>query len=461
MANSTQKPVPPALTKKHLAKMQRENLWRRYLIIGTVVVIALIVGVILYGLVFQTLVQAGQPVATIDNQKVTTRQFQNRARFQRANLLNNAFQTYQFAQSFNDPSFQSSFASQMQQIKAQLETTALGREVVDTMVEDVVIEMEAKKRGIQVTDEEVRGSFEEVFGYYPKGTPTSEPTLAPLATSTLSALQLTLIPPTATPQPTAVITATEVITPTAVPPTPTATSFPTQTAVPTATPDTVEGSDFYTQAIENFSTNYSVPENEFRATLNEILKAQLYRQRLRESVLAELNLSRTEPQVWARHILVADETLAKEIYERLQKGEDFCALAAEFSTDTSNKDRCGDLNWFPKGQMVMEFEQAAFALKVGEISQPVKSSFGYHIIQSLGNEERPLSDSVYQNLQDTKFQEWLDARKAEHQISILEDRWPSRVPAEPPWPAAFDQFISQIQQPVPQPTVILETTPTP
>ncbi len=461
MANPTQKPVPPALTKKHLAKLQREAMWRRYLIIGTIVVLALIVGVVLYGLVFQTVIQAGQPVATIDDQKITTRQFQDRARFQRANLLNNAFQTYQFAQSFNDPSFQSSFASQMQQIKAQLETTALGRQVIDTMVEDVVIEMEANQRGIQVTDEELRGSFEEVFAYYPNGTPTSEPTLVPLATSTLSALQLSLIPPTATPQPTAVITATEVITPTAVPPTPTATSFPTQTAVPTATPDTVEGSDFYTQAIENFSGNYGVPENEFRATLNEILKAQLYRQRLQESVLAELDLSRTEAQVWARHILVADETLAKEIYDRLQQGEDFCALAAEFSTDTSNKDTCGDLNWFPKGQMVMEFEEAAFALEVGEISQPVKSSFGYHIIQSLGNEERPLSDSEYQTLQDTKFQEWLDARKAGRQISILEERWPSRVPAEPVWPLAFDQFISQIQQPVPQPTVILETTPTP
>jgi parvulin-like peptidyl-prolyl isomerase len=77
------------------------------------------------------------------------------------------------------------------------------------------------------------------------------------------------------------------------------------------------------------------------------------------------------------------EALAKaqEIRRKLAAGGDFAALAAQESDDTGSKDKGGDLNFFKHGQMVPQFDQAAFSLKVGEISEPVKTQFGYHIIK--------------------------------------------------------------------------------
>ena len=94
-----------------------------------------------------------------------------------------------------------------------------------------------------------------------------------------------------------------------------------------------------------------------------------------------------EPEIHARHILVGTEAEAKEIAERLKKGEDFATLAKEKSKDT-NADG-GDLGYFGKGQMLKPFEDAAFALEVGQISDPVQTQFGWHIIKVEEKRDRP------------------------------------------------------------------------
>lgn len=87
-------------------------------------------------------------------------------------------------------------------------------------------------------------------------------------------------------------------------------------------------------------------------------------------------------QVRAAHILVSSEDKAKDLLQRLAKGENFADLAKRFSSCPSGKNG-GDLSWFGKGMMVKEFEEAAFGGQKGAVVGPIKTQFGYHLIKIL------------------------------------------------------------------------------
>ncbi|MBO0739939.1 MAG: peptidylprolyl isomerase [Hyphomicrobiaceae bacterium] len=89
---------------------------------------------------------------------------------------------------------------------------------------------------------------------------------------------------------------------------------------------------------------------------------------------------KSDQEVRARHILVDSKDKAREVYEKLAHGSDFARLAKEYSKDPGSKDQGGDLGFFGRGQMVPQFEEVAFRLKKGEISEPFESQFGWHIV---------------------------------------------------------------------------------
>ncbi|NLM72822.1 MAG: foldase [Clostridiaceae bacterium] len=93
-----------------------------------------------------------------------------------------------------------------------------------------------------------------------------------------------------------------------------------------------------------------------------------------------------EEEVQASHILVDDEETANKVKKLLDDGGDFAALAKEYSKDGSAQSG-GDLGYFTKGEMVQEFEDAAFSMEIGQVSEPVKSEYGYHIIKVTDKKE--------------------------------------------------------------------------
>ena len=119
-------------------------------------------------------------------------------------------------------------------------------------------------------------------------------------------------------------------------------------------------------------------------------------------------------QVRARHILVETEEQAKELKERLAAGEDFAALAKEHSIDRGSAARGGDLGWFGRGVMVEPFEKAAFSLKPGEVSDPVQTDFGYHLI--LVEERREAREAVLDEETRSAIEDQLRAEKLSQRI---------------------------------------------
>lgn len=123
-----------------------------------------------------------------------------------------------------------------------------------------------------------------------------------------------------------------------------------------------------------------------------------------------------EEQIEASHILVATEEEASEILARLDAGESFSDLAQELSLDTNTGANGGELGWFPRGAMVSSFEDAAFALEPGELSDVVETDYGFHIILLTDKDVRPLDETWAQLRQQQAFMDRLTTLESEATI---------------------------------------------
>ncbi|MCG1022455.1 peptidylprolyl isomerase [Sutcliffiella horikoshii] len=106
----------------------------------------------------------------------------------------------------------------------------------------------------------------------------------------------------------------------------------------------------------------------------------------------------------ASHILVEDEETATEVKKKLDEGADFAELATEYSTDTGSAQNGGDLEWFGSGDMLTEFEEAAYSLEINEVSEPVESMYGFHIIKVTDKKEKPPLEEIKEEVEQEILQ---------------------------------------------------------
>lgn len=151
-------------------------------------------------------------------------------------------------------------------------------------------------------------------------------------------------------------------------------------------------------------------------------------------------------QVRARHILVADLKTAQKVEADLKAGKHFAAEAEKYSIDPGSKDKGGELGWFRRGQMVPAFDKAAFSLPIKQISAPVKSPFGYHIIEvearqpgvkaTLANTHDRIEDMLRQQQEAPLIQPFLMGLQQKANIQVTDPRFQAAFPTPVPAPSA-------------------------
>ena len=153
------------------------------------------------------------------------------------------------------------------------------------------------------------------------------------------------------------------------------------------------------------NTNGYANEADLRNDLQEALLTNKVRDQLISGLTGNVQ------QVNARHILVRTEAEAGDVLQRLQNGEGFEVLAAQFSQDVTTKDFGGNLGWFTRDELMdVTLADIAFGLQVGEIAGPISTRLGYHIIQTLDKSERPVEPERLPMLMENLFTNWLDSQ---------------------------------------------------
>jgi foldase protein PrsA len=190
------------------------------------------------------------------------------------------------------------------------------------------------------------------------------------------------------------------------------------------------GEEAFKQALESNNTTLAFLKQDLKnyLTIKQLLEPQIeITEEEMKTYFDENKDSFAEAeQIKASHILVPDEKTANKVKQKLNDGGDFAELAKDYSTDDSTKDSGGDLGYFAKGTMVSEFEDVAFGLAVDQVSKPVKTEFGYHIIKveakkkakeaNYNDSKEEIKETLVDQKIDSEYTTWLENKKKSYDI---------------------------------------------
>jgi len=388
MAKKTRKRA--SLTRKQIARSKKAQREQRMIIIGLTVVSVVIAVVLGLGLYQEYVAKPASPVAVVNGVPIRTDAYQKMVRYQRLLMLN-YIANLQAQKAQLDPADESSqfLAQYLQQSidQVQSQMLTLDMQVLDNLIDEELIRQEAAKNGLTVTEQEVDDAIrrEVARGAGFVTVPDATATAAAAVEATATAAFFTPTPlPTATPT----LTVTAAVSPT--------TPTPMVSPAPLPTPQVMTEGEFlerYNAMLDTLRKEAGLSEADYR----RIIEADLLYDKLQDLFASQVPTSEEEAQA---------------VLARLEAGEDFASLAKELSTDEATKEDGGDLGWFPRGVMVPEFEETAFALQPGETSDIVQTSFGYHIILVEERDpDRELEPYLLQQRQASALGNWLEEQR--------------------------------------------------
>jgi parvulin-like peptidyl-prolyl isomerase len=498
-------------SQRRISRREREERQRRQLYIGLAIAGVLSI-VILAGFALNDYFFKPRAVlASVNGVEIRRRDYW---KVRSVELVNQVNQYNQFSQ-LVDPSQQQQYLTLAQQAAAELDTvwgsTSTNDATLTRMVEDQVYLQSLGDMGQSISDQDVQNYIWTQFEPQnaPIFTPTPQPTLIPQraewATQTETALQTASETPSpaevagspvagtpgstqatpigspvsgtpvsgssaaavaspvtnASPTETAATPISEQGTPVASPfGSPANPATPIGQASPTAEPATPNPTEAIQTAEANYgnyrSAVFDVAHLSRSDYVNLVVKPAIAREKIDDQLLKDVG--QTAPQVHAAHILVDTKDLADSIYAQLQAGANFEQTAKEQSNDTATAENGGDLGWFTRGQMVKPFEDVAFSLQPGQISQPFQTQYGWHIIKVYESDpNRALTDQQLQQYKDSITSRWLEGRKAEMKISSKVEPTPTPAvssfvppPDAPPLPTetpSVEQQASPVASP--------------
>jgi parvulin-like peptidyl-prolyl isomerase len=394
---STPKPAP-YVSKRQLSKHEREKRLIQ-IALGTCAVFAVIIVAVLGVGVWKELHRGEDPVVTVNGHAITAETFAKVVGFRTASL-DAAMNQYQSYVNSMDPSNPDN-AYLIQSLNQELSLFAQQKGMIEqTVLNDLVnyefVKVEAAKRGITVSQDEINRNIYSVFGDFATQT-AEEGNATPAAGAAAASTAATTPVPTATQGSTSTPAST---------PAPTATPAGTPTPYPTPAPLTQDQTD---KAKQNLKTSLTQIGGYMTETdyVELIAKPEILNYKVQEALGKEVPTS--AEQVDVAHILVATKEEADDIMNQLKNGADFATLAKEKSTDPGTKENGGDLGWFTRGTMLADFEDAAFKTKPGELySEIVSTPYGYHILKGIGHDaNRPLDATQLAQAQEAAMTKWL------------------------------------------------------
>jgi parvulin-like peptidyl-prolyl isomerase len=371
--SATVRAAAAAPSRRQKSKWQREQNQMRTLYFAVGGLVLVVVAILAGGIVYDNVVRANEVVAQIGPDTITANQLVDEMR-QPARAIE------QQARQAGRPTTGATIEQQKR---------SLPDEVLNDLIDRLSVQQEATRRGITVTPSQLDDRERETVAQFNLAV-NPPPTAEPSATAEGGA-------PTV--QPTAVPTADPAVTP---------------TPIPSPTPIATLEAATYAPALQQLLDRNFLTEAEFRDRLQQSM--------LREEVgkaVGEEQVPANQEQVHARHILVTTEDQARDVVQQLQSGADFGELAQTLSSDPGSKTKGGDLGWFARGVMDKPFEEAAFALQPGQLSDVVHGANGFHVIQVLERDAaRAIPENQLEALRQRAGSEWLDSRRSSPDVKL-------------------------------------------